>query len=128
MSPQRPKVPHLGEEMATKLFVGNLPRSATDVALTDFVSAAGFQVASAVVIRDKMTGDSKGFGFVELGEGQDLQAAIQALNGKSLDGRPLTVNEAKPPRNDFGGPRRGGPGGGGNRGGGGGFEKRRRDW
>ena len=114
--------------MVTKLFVGNLPRSATDNVLADFVTNAGFQVASAVVIRDKMSGEAKGFGFVELGEGQDLQAAIQALNGKSLEGRPLTVNEAKPPRNDFGGPRRGpGGGGGGNRGGGG-FEKRRRDY
>jgi len=109
--------------MVTKLFVGNLPRSATDNVLADFVTNAGFQVASAVVIRDKMSGEAKGFGFVELGEGQNLQAAIQALNGKSLEGRPLTVNEAKPPRNDFGGSRRG-PGGG-NRGG---FEKRRRDY
>ena len=94
--------------MAQKLFVGNLPDTVTDGALNDFVVAAGFQVASAVVIRDRMTGQSRGFGFVELAEGEDLQRAIQALNGQTLEGRPLTVNEAKPQRTDFGRPRGGG--------------------
>ncbi len=108
--------------MALKLFVGNLPRGATDGALTDLVTAAGFQVASAVVIRDRVTGDPKGFGFVELAEGQDLQAAIRGLDGKTLEGRPLTVNEARPQRTGFSGPRGGGGGGRG------GFTKRRRDW
>jgi len=97
--------------MATKLFVGNLPHSTTDQALGDFVTGAGFQVASAVVIRDKMTGTPRGFGFVELAAGEDVQRAIAGLNGQSLDGRPLTVNEARPPRNDFGRPRGGGGGG-----------------
>ena len=87
--------------MATKLFVGNLPHSTTDAGLSEFVTNAGFQVASAVVIRDKMTGSPRGFGFVELAEGEDVQRAIAGLNGQSLDGRPLTVNEARPPRNDF---------------------------
>ena len=87
--------------MATKLFVGNLPHSATDGSLTDFVTNAGYQVASAVVIRDKMSGAPRGFGFVELAEGQDLQQAITGLNGQSLEGRPLTVNEARPQRTDF---------------------------
>jgi cold-inducible RNA-binding protein len=111
--------------MASKLFVGNLPRSVADNALAEFVTNAGFNVASAVVIRDKMTGDSKGFGFVELAEGEDLQRAIAGLNGQSLEGRPLTVNEARPQRTGFSRPRdnRGGSGGGGNRRGG--FKPRR---
>ena len=82
--------------MALKLFVGNLPRSVSDGELSDCVTQAGFRVASAVVIHDKMTGESKGFGFVELAEGENLQRAIQALNGQALGGRPLTVNEARP--------------------------------
>ena len=82
--------------MATKLFVGNLPHSTTDTTLGEFVTNAGFQVASAVVIRDKMTGTPRGFGFVELGDGEDTQRAIAGLNGQSLEGRPLTVNEARP--------------------------------
>ncbi len=116
--------------MATKLFVGNLPRSITDNALNDFVVGAGFQVASAVVIRDKLTGESRGFGFVELADGEDVNRAIQGLNGQSLEGRRLTVNEARPLRAG-GGPSRphgGGGGGGGHRGGGGGRFGRRRDY
>ena len=93
--------------MATKLFVGNLPHSTTDTTLGEFVTNAGFQVASAVVIRDKMTGTPRGFGFVELGDGEDAQRAIAGLNGQSLEGRPLTVNEARPPRTGFPRPRGG---------------------
>ena len=96
--------------MATKLFVGNLPHSATDGSLADFVTNAGYQVASAVVIRDKMSGAPRGFGFVELAEGEDIQRAITGLNGQALEGRPLTVNEARPQRNDFSRPRGGGGG------------------
>jgi len=107
--------------MAQKLFVGNLPRSITDSALTDFVVNAGFQVATAVVIRDRVTGESRGFGFVELVEGEDVGRAIQALNGQTLEGRRLTVNEARPPRTGGGGPSR--PHGG--RRGGGGYGSRR---
>ncbi len=95
--------------MASKLFVGNLPHSVTDTQLNEFVINAGFQVASAVVIRDKLSGTPRGFGFVELGEGEDLQRAIAGLNGQALEGRTLTVNEAKPQRTGFGR----GPGGGG---------------
>jgi cold-inducible RNA-binding protein len=94
--------------MASKLFVGNLPHSATDASLGEFVTNAGFQVASAVVVRDKMTGSPRGFGFVELGDGEELQRAIAGLNGQSLEGRPLTVNEARPQRSDFSRPRTGG--------------------
>jgi RNA recognition motif-containing protein len=97
--------------MPQKLFVGNLPHSVTDAELNDFVTQAGFQAASASVIRDKFTQQSRGFGFVELAEGQDIERAIQALNGQSLGGRRLTVNEARPPRNDFQGSRQGGSGG-----------------
>jgi RNA recognition motif-containing protein len=108
--------------MAQKLFVGNLPHSITDSALTDFVVNAGFQVGSAVVIRDRMTGESRGFGFVELAEGEDMMRAIQGLNGQTLDGRRLTVNEARPPRTG-GGPSR--PHGGHRGGGRGGYGGRR---
>ena len=99
--------------MALKLFVGNLPHTVTDAQLNEFVINAGFQVASAVVIRDKLTGTPRGFGFVELAEGEDIQRAISGLNGQTLEGRPLTVNEAKPQRTGFGR----GPGGGGGSGG-----------
>lgn len=94
--------------MASKLFVGNLPHGVTDAQLNDFVIQSGFQVASAVVIRDKLTGTPRGFGFVELAEGEDLQRAIAGLNGQALEGRALTVNEAKPQRTDFGRPHGGG--------------------
>ncbi len=124
--------------MPQKLFVGNLPHEVTDNELSEFVSAQGFQSASAVVIRDKTTGQSRGFGFIELAEGEDLERAIAGLNGQTLQGRRLTVNEARPPRSDFGGggggggrrPGGGGPGGGRGRGpgGGGGGGGRRRDW
>ena len=112
----RPPLPRgIENHMATKLFVGNLPHSTTDQGLNEFVTNAGFQVASAVVIRDKMTGSPRGFGFVELADGEDVQRAIAGLNGQALDGRPLTVNEARPPRTDFARPRGGGGGGGGGR-------------
>jgi cold-inducible RNA-binding protein len=93
--------------MATKLFVGNLPHSVTDQGLGDFVTGAGFQIASAVVIRDRMTGAPRGFGFVELAPGEDSERAIAGLNGQQLSGRPLTVNEARPQRFDFARPREG---------------------
>jgi RNA recognition motif-containing protein len=94
--------------MATKIFVGNLPHSVTDANLNEFVISAGFQVASAIVMRDKLTGTPRGFGFVELAEGEDLQRVIAGLNGKTLDGRTLTVNEAQPQRTGFGRPQGGG--------------------
>jgi cold-inducible RNA-binding protein len=113
--------PQNGGDMASKLFVGNLPRDVTDAELTEFVTSAGFQVTSAQVIRDRMTGDTKGFGFVELGGGADLQQAIESLNGKMLNDRRVTVNEARPQRSGFSGSR----GGGSNFGGGGGFGRKR---
>jgi len=101
--------------MGQRLFVGNVSHNVTDAQLNEFVTAAGFKVASAVVIRDKMTAQSRGFGFVELAEGEDSSRAIACLNGQELDGRKLTVNEARPMRTDSGGG--GQRGGGGHRGG-----------
>ncbi len=96
--------------MSRKLFVGNLPHSTTEAALSDFVTQAGFQVVSAVVIRDRMTGEPRGFGFVELAEGEQLESAIAKLNGQALEGRRLTVNEARPQRTGTGRPQGGGSG------------------
>ena len=96
-----------------KLYVGNLAWGVTDDDLQNMFAEYG-SVASAVVITDRETGRSRGFGFVELEDGADQ--AIEALNGQDMQGRPLRVNEAQ--SKDRGG--RGGGGGGGNRGGGGG--------
>ena len=111
--------------MPQKLFVGNLPHSVTDSELNDFVTQAGFQAASAIVVRDKFTGQSRGFGFVELAAGEDMERAIQGLNGQTLGDRRLTVNEARPPRTDSQRPRQGGGGGGDFRGDRGDDRKRR---
>jgi RNA recognition motif-containing protein len=102
--------------MGSKLYVGNLSYNTTSSDLEQLCSAHG-AVTSAEVIQDRETGRSKGFGFVQMGSDQDAQAAIAALNGQEVDGRALTVNEAKP-REDR--PRGGGGGGGGYGGGGGG--------
>jgi len=88
------------ENMGTKLYVGGLPYSVTDGRLSEVFSAHG-TVESARVIADKFTGQSRGFGFVEMSSGSEAQNAITSLNGTDLDGRTLTVNEAKPmPRRD----------------------------
>ena len=97
--------------MATKLFVGNLPFSATGVELEGLFSQVG-AVTSANVISDKFSGQSRGFGFVEMGSAQDAQTAIEKFNGYELQGRALTVNEAKPQENRGGGGRSFGGGGG----------------
>ncbi len=100
--------------MGKKLYVGNLSYTVSGSDLEKMCSAFG-TVSSAQVIEDRDTGRSKGFGFVEMGTDQEAQAAIQGLNGKEQDGRPLTVNEAKPreERSGGGGGGRGGRGGGG---------------
>ena len=104
--------------MGKKLYVGNLTYGVTDSDLQRMFEAHG-TVQSAQVIMDRDTGRSKGFGFVEMGRDQEAQAAITALNGKEVDGRSLTVNEARPKTEGGGG--RGGSGGGrGGYGGGGG--------
>ena len=102
------------------IYVGNLPYSASDDQLNTMFSEYG-SVDSARVIMDRDSGRSKGFGFVEMSSDADAKAAIEALNGQDLDGRALTVNEARP-RAERGsrGSRGGGGGGGGGYGGGGG--------
>ena len=111
--------------MGKKLYVGNLPYSVRDEDLQQSFSAFG-SVNSAKVMMERDTGRSKGFGFVEMGSDAEAQAAIQGMNGQSLGGRSLVVNEARPmeprpPRSGgggFGGGRReGGYGGGGGEGG-----------
>jgi RNA recognition motif-containing protein len=91
--------------MATKLFVGSLSWNVKDDELQKFFSEIG-EVVSAKVITDRESGRSKGFGFVEMSSDDEAKAAIEKLNGKELDGRPVTVNEARPredkPRNSFG--------------------------
>lgn len=97
--------------MTSKLYVGNLNYQITDSALTSAFSAFG-QVESVNIIKDRETDRPRGFAFVEMSNDKDAQAAIDGLNGTDLDGRSLTVNEAKPREN-----RGGGGGGGGGRGG-----------
>src|SRR5947207_11110979 len=110
-----------GPFMGKKLYVGNLAYGVSDSALQQMFEAHG-TVQSAQVIMDRDTGRSKGFGFVEMGSDQEAQAAIQALNGKELEGRSLTVNEARPKtEGGGGGGGRGGYGGGGGGGGRGGY-------
>jgi RNA recognition motif-containing protein len=108
--------------MGNKLYVGGLPYSVTDGRLQEIFTEHG-TVESARVVSDKFTGQSRGFGFVEMSSGSEAQKAIDALNGTQLDGRTLTVNEAKPmaPRSNDGG-----GGGRGNRSGGGGGGGRNR--
>ena len=94
--------------MGKKLYVGNLAYGVSDSDLQQLFEPHG-TVQSAQVIMDRDTGRSKGFGFVEMGSDQEAQAAIAALNGKEVEGRTLTVNEARPKES-------GGGGGGGGRG------------
>ncbi|HEY7157813.1 MAG TPA: RNA-binding protein [Gemmataceae bacterium] len=106
--------------MGKKIYVGNLAYGVSSSDLQQMFEAHG-TVQSAQIIMDRDTGRSKGFGFVEMGSDQEAQAAIAALNGQQVDGRTLTVNEARP-REDRGGGGgrsggRGGYGGGGGRGG-----------
>jgi len=86
--------------MAQKLYVGGIPYSTTEAELRDSFAQAGEVVSSAIII-DRMTGRSKGFGFVEMADDAGAQAAIDLWNGKDFQGRKLTVNEARPmqPRN-----------------------------
>lgn len=105
--------------MANKLYVGNLNYATSEDQLHKIFSEIG-PVASVSLITDRQTGNSKGFAFVEMQNSADAQKAIEKLNNSEVDGRSLTVNEARPPRErDFGGGSRGfGGGGGGSRGGG----------
>lgn len=90
--------------MATKLYVGNLPYTIKDADLSQLFTQVG-TVESAVIINDKATQRSKGFGFVEMSSDEEAQKAIDTFNGHEMEGRKLTVNEARPmqPREDKGG-------------------------
>lgn len=81
--------------MNTKLYVGNLPYSLNDAQLMEIFSQAG-SVVSAVVITDRNTGRSKGFGFVEMENAESAKKAIETFNGSDMEGRKLVVNEARP--------------------------------
>src|SRR5712692_6168942 len=115
--------------MSMKLYVGNLAFQTTSEDLQELFAQAG-TVESASVVEDRDTGRSRGFGFVEMSSKAEGEAAIAQFNGREVNGRSLTVNEAKPRENrgggfggrgGFGGGRGGGGGYGGNRGGGGGY-------
>jgi RNA recognition motif-containing protein len=106
-------------QMASKLYVGGLSYSTTSETLREYFAQCG-TVESAAVITDKFSGQSRGFGFVEMATAEEAQRAISELNGKDLDGRKLTVNLSTPKApGSGGGPRGGGRPGGGRPGGGG---------
>lgn len=129
--------------MGNKLYVGNLSFNTTEIAIQDLFSQCG-SVSEVMLMQDKFTGRSRGFAFVTMGSDAEAQAAVETFHGKELDGRALTVNEARPredrppgggggrfdgPRREFRDDRRGGgggrSGGGGGRSGGGGDFRRR---
>ena len=113
--------------MGNRLYVGNLPFTTTEVELQDMFSQAG-AVTEVLLMQDKFTGKSRGFAFVTMSTDADAQNAVSQLNGKQIEGRALSVNEARPREergfsgggDDRGGYKGGGGGGGGYRGGGGG--------
>lgn len=115
--------------MSTKLFVGNLSYNVTENDLQDLFAKHG-TVTDVNLMLDRMSGRSRGFAFVTMSSKEEADAATQALNGQPLDGRNLTVNEARPrPEGGGGGGGRGfGGGGGGGRGGGGGGGRDRGGW
>ncbi|OHA49203.1 MAG: RNA-binding protein [Candidatus Terrybacteria bacterium RIFCSPLOWO2_01_FULL_58_14] len=86
--------------MAKKLYVGGLSYNTVEATLKELFAEAG-TVESATVITDRMSGRSKGFGFVEMSSDEEAQKAIQMFNGKELDGRTITVNEARPRESSF---------------------------
>lgn len=122
--------------MGNKLYVGNLSFNTTETELQDLFQQAG-TVSEVVLMQDKFTGKSRGFAFVTMASDAEAATAITQFNGKTVDGRPLTVNEARPREERPGGYRGGGGaggggggrgyGGGGSRGGGGGGRGERRD-
>ena len=81
----------------TKLFVGNLPYKATEADIQSFFAEAGIQVDTVSILRDRFSGEARGFGFVEIGDDALATQAVQACNGQQLMGRALVVNEARPP-------------------------------
>ena len=116
--------------MGTRLYVGNLSFSSTVDTVREAFARIG-EVTDVHIVTDRATGQSRGFGFVTMGSPAEAQKAIEAMNGASLDGRALRVNEAeeRPQRGGFGGGAGGGHGGGDRRrGGGGGGHDRRNRW
>ena len=114
-----------------KLYVGNVPYQATEAELQDWFSQAGVRVDHVDVIRDRFSGEPRGFAFAEINNDEDAARAIQSCNGRDFQGRTLVVNEARPPREGSRGAGGGGGGGGrgrGGRGGGGGGGGHRREW
>jgi cold-inducible RNA-binding protein len=101
------------------IYVGNLSRQASEEDLRPLFEPFG-KIMSINIIKDKFTGESRGFGFVEMSKKSEGEAAIEALNGKDLLGQAITANEARP-KSETGGRRSGGGFGGGHRGGGGGY-------
>ena len=98
-------------EQASKLYVGNLDFNTTEDELRSHFEQKGIQPKSVTLIKDKYTGRAKGFGFVEVESEEVIQKAVEALDGQELNGRKLTVNKAKPPRERSGGSGFGGGGG-----------------
>jgi len=122
-----------------KLYVGNLPFQATEEDLGNWFSQAGVTPGTITLVRDRFSGQPRGFGFVEINNDEEAERAIQSLNGHDFMGRNVVVNEARPPcegggggggrgRGGFGGGGGRGGGGGGRGGGGGGRGGGRRDW
>jgi cold-inducible RNA-binding protein len=111
-----------------KLFIGNLPYQASEAELQDFFSQAGVHADSVQIIRDKFTGQARGFGFAEFSDDGAAERAVQSCNGKEFIGRALVVNEARPMREGGGGGGGGGRGDRGGRGGGGGGRGGRGDY
>jgi cold-inducible RNA-binding protein len=107
-----------------KLYVGNLPFQATEEQLGGFFSQAGVTAANITLVRDRFSGQPRGFGFVEINSDEEAERAIQGLNGQEFLGRKIVVNEARPPREGGGGGGRGRGGFGGGRGGRGGGRDR----
>jgi len=101
--------------MPSKLYVGNLAYSVSNADLEEMFSQVG-QVESAAVVMDKFSGQSKGFGFVEMATAEEASKAIEQFNDTAVKGRNIKVSEAKPRESSFGGNRGGGGGGGANRG------------
>jgi cold-inducible RNA-binding protein len=115
--------------MGTRVYIGNLSYNTDETSLRQACAAGGREVVSVNIITDRMTGQPRGFAFVEFANDKDAQAAIQELHGKPLDGRTLAVNEAREREQRGGGGGFGGGGGGGggrDRGGGGGGRDRDR--
>ena len=115
-SATRRRVPGRRSSQVKKLYIGNLPFSATDEQLNEWFAQVGVTPAAVNLIRDRFTGQSRGFAFVEVTKDEDADRAINSLNGQNFGGRNLVVNEARPQAE-----RAGGGGGGGRSGGGGGY-------